>query len=847
MAEGSTSVEIFCCYAREDETWLRKLETHLSLLKRQNLITLWYDRFIAPGTNWAKAIDTHLETASVILLFVSADFFASDYCYGIEMQRALEREATGEVRVLPLLVREADWTDAPFAHLQVLPTNAKPIASWPNEDMALTDVAAGIRRAIVEELPQLTASAPRTSLPAIWNIPYPRNPFFLGRDDELLRIRQNLQASQTTAFCQPQAISGLGGIGKTQLALEYVYRYQQDYQAVLWTHADTIEALAAGFITFAEQLPISRKQDQSRIVKLLQDWLQTTDTLVSRLVALADRLKLPQLEKQDPLQMILAVKEWFRTHDRWLLILDNVDDLALLRDFLPNGSAGHVLLTTRTWDMKGLARRIVVEPLKQDLGASLLLHRSGLLEVDAELEQATTRDRATAKEITQELGGLPLALDQAGAYIEATHGSLQEYLALYRRYRATLLKKRASLVPDHPESVATTWSLSFERIKQHNPAALDVLHVCAFLQPDAIPEEILLEGAQHLGPQIQTLVADPSAYNEAIKELLSYSLIQRNPVAQALSIHRLVQAVLQDMMDESTARLWAEQTVEAVETVLSKLNHRMLSRYERYLSQVQSCVLLINQFHLTSQAAARLLHGTGMYLAEQARHTEAEPLYQQALQIWEQALGPEHTKVASSLDGLANLYFDQGKYTEAEPLYQRALKIWEQALSPGNAAMSIPMSNLMILYRKQGKYDQAELLCQRMLSIRKQMWGSAHPRVAYSLISLADLYVRMGKYTQAEPLCQQALQIWEQTLSPEHPEIAYSLSNLASLYYEQGKHPEAEALYQQVLAIWEKQAGHDHLIRVTVLEDLGTLYYEQGKYAEAEALRRRVMSLFGEK
>jgi hypothetical protein len=212
MDEALTPVEIFCSYAHEDEEWREKLETHLSLLKRLGLVSFWHDRLIAPGTSWAKTIDAHLETASVILLLVSADFFASDYCYGTEMKRALEREAAEEARVIPILVRPADWRDAPFAHLQALPTDAKPIASWRNKDTALADVAAGIRRVIVEELPRLTASAPRAALPAIWNIPYPRNPFFLGRESELLRIRQNLQSGQAMALSQPQAISGLGGI-----------------------------------------------------------------------------------------------------------------------------------------------------------------------------------------------------------------------------------------------------------------------------------------------------------------------------------------------------------------------------------------------------------------------------------------------------------------------------------------------------------------------------------------------------------------------------------------------------------------------------------------------------------
>ncbi len=384
MVEESTPIEIFCCYAHEDEMWLRKLETHLSLLKRQKVISLWHDRLVVPGTDWAKTIDTHLETASVILLFISAHFFASDYCYGIEMQRAMARQEAGEVQVVPILVRPVDWTDAPFAHLQVLPTDGRPIMSWPNEETAMADVAVGIRRAIVEELPQLTASAPRTAFPKIWNIPYPRNTFFLGRESELAQVRQQLQTGQATALSQPQAISGLGGIGKTQLALEYAYRYRQDYQAVLWARAES------------------------------------ADALISSYISLAALLQLPKSEAKEQDISVQAVKKWLQTHCGWLLILDNADELALLPDFLPPILGGHLLLTTRATATGRLAHRLEVKILLPEQGALFLLRRSGLIAPNATLAQALPQEQELAVQISQELGGLPLALDQAGAYLEET-------------------------------------------------------------------------------------------------------------------------------------------------------------------------------------------------------------------------------------------------------------------------------------------------------------------------------------------------------------------------------------------------------------------------------------------
>ena len=220
MTASSPPVEVFYSYAHEDEALRAELEKHLSLLRRQGVISGWHDRHIAPGTDWAYAIDEHLERASVILLLVSADFLASDYSYGIEMRRALERHQAHEAAVIPILLRAVDWHGAPFAHLQALPTDAKAISTWRNRDAAYTNVAAGIRRA-VEVLSSLQAAAPRAALPPVWNVPYPRNPFFTGREELLARLRRQLQTGQATAISQPQAISGLGGIGKTQLAVDY--------------------------------------------------------------------------------------------------------------------------------------------------------------------------------------------------------------------------------------------------------------------------------------------------------------------------------------------------------------------------------------------------------------------------------------------------------------------------------------------------------------------------------------------------------------------------------------------------------------------------------------------------
>lgn len=811
MPNTPTPVEIFCSYVHEDQAWLQRLETHLSVLRRQGLISLWHDRLIPPGTDRTRTIDRYLETASVILLLVSADFLASDYCYSIEMKRAIEREAEGSARIIPILVRSVDWQGTPFAYLQPLPTDAKPIETWENQETALADVAAGIRRVIVKELPQISTRAPRTALPAIWNIPYPRNPFFLGRDAELAEVRRHLQAGQATALSQPQAISGLGGIGKTQLALEYAYRYQQDYQAVLWARAESTEELVASYI------------------------------------ALAKLLQLPEYDGKEEDIIVQAVKTWLQTHRGWLLILDNADELALLPDFLPPSMGGHMLLTTRAAATGRLAHRLEIETLLPEQGALFLLRRSALLAPNATLEQASAQEWQLAWQISEELGGLPLALDQAGAYLEETGTSLVSYWQIYQQHRADLLEQRRGLVADHPASVATTWSLSFRQIQEKSPSAADLLRLCAFLSPDAIPEEVLTASASLPGPVLAEVAGDSLRLDRAIEALRAYSLIRRDPKGKTLSIHRLVQVVLQDTMEEAERRSWAERVILLVNEAFPCPDHDTWPLCERLMSQAWTATQFIEQYQMSSVEAERLLEKMGYYLWDRGSYAEAEPLYQQLLCIREQHLGAEDPKVASALDHLADLYWRQGKYTQAEPLLLRALEISEQQLGPEHPQVASVLFGLATVNRCQGKYAQSEQLYLRELRICEQQFGPEHPQVVDPLNNLAAVYHDQRKYAEVEPLYLRALQISKQQLGSEHYKVGYSLLGLAGLYRNQGKYAEAEPLYQQTLRLWEQHFGSEHPEVGRVLPGLARLYHYQGKYAEAEPLYQRALRIWEER
>lgn len=806
MPDTQSPVEVFCSYAHADERWRKKLDTHLSMLKRQGLISTWSDRQISAGTDWKHDLDTHLNRASMILLLISPDFLASDFCYSVEMKRALERHQTGEARVIPILIRPVDWKGAPFAHLQALPTEAKPISAWSNKDTAFADVAAGIRRAI-EDLSQLAISLPQSDFPPIWNVPLARNPFFTGREELLARLHTQLRAGQISALSQPQAISGLGGIGKTQLAIEYAYQFRQEYQAVLWARAESTEALTSSYLT------------------------------------LATLLKLPERNAQEQDITIQAVKVWLQTHQGWLLVLDNADEPDELTSFLPPIVGGHLLLTTRATALRrlGIAQPIEISLFSVEQGALFLLHRAGLLAPDAPLEQISLSEQERARQLSRELGGLPLALDQAGAYLEATKISLETYQSIYQQHTMELLNERRG--QDHPNPVATTWALSFQRVEEKSAAAADLLRVCAFLAPDAIGEEILSEGAEELGPVLAPVATNAYLLGQAIETLRAYSLLERDPVTRTLAVHRLVQSIVRAALPVEIQRVWMQHVVLAVNATFPFIEMENWPVCERLLPHALLCASWIAQTQMASSEAARLLNQTAAYLKNRARYEEAEPLLQRALAIQEKVLGPEHPNTALGLNNLAYLYNDQGKYTEAEPLLQRALAIYEQALGPEHPDTATSLNNLAYLYYSQGKHTEAETLYQRALAIRERVLGPEHPDTAQSVNNLALIYYNQGKDEEAEVLYRRALAICEQVLGPEHPDTATSLNNLALFYYSQSKNEEAEALLQRALTIRERMLGPEHPDTATSLNNLADLYNSQNRHAEAGMLYQQALAI----
>jgi len=601
-----------------------------------------------------------------------------------------------------------------------------------------------------------------------------RNPFFTGREAELEWLHTRLRTAGRAVLSQTQAISGLGGVGKTQTVLEYAHQVRGDYDAVFW-------------ISAASELELRTEYAQ-----------------------IAARLGLPH-DAGDAEGAMRAARRWLESSPdrRWLLVFDNADDpqvLDVLQGWLPSSSpAGDILVTSRARVLEalGLVSPLALATLPAAESTAFLLKRTGR-------EQAG--EVTGAAELARELDGLPLALEQAAAYVLDRDVPFAEYLASYRRQRLALLEQRGPQSGAYPQTVATTWLLNFRQVGMESAAAAELLQLSAFLGAGAIPFELLSAGRGELGPTLgPALAADESlSVYELLKPLARFSLVRVDRTEQTYSVHRLVQEVTKGQLSEVSRRAWAERAVRGLNAAFPSPQFENWATCARLAQQGLAASELIATYGLQSNVSARLLNQVAFYLAARGQYAVAEPLYQQALEIRRQVLGEQHPNFAQSLNALASLYESTGRYEQAEPLLQQALEIRREVLGEQHPDFARSLNNLAALYDSTGRYEQAEPLYQEALDLYRQVLGEQHPNFALSLNNLAFLYKTTGRYEQAEPLYQQALEIRRQVLGEQHPNFALSLNNLAALYSATGRSEQAEPLYQQALEVLRQVLGPNH-------------------------------------
>ena len=702
-----------------------------------------------------------------------------------------------------------------------------------------------------------------TRLPRHFLVPLAENPYFTGRNELLATLRSALNAQGIAAVTQPQAISGLGGIGKTQLALAYATREQHGYEAVLWVRADSEDSLRSSFAELAAQLGL-----------LGDDPKESLEDTAARLT------------------------HWLTKSERTLLIFDGADSPEILRKFLPCRGRGHVLLTSRAQDFQalGIVRAIEVLDLSPAESLQFLLRRTGRDDLQgSDLAGARLAERAAALALAEELGRLPLALEQAAAYIVAKAVSFAEYLTSYRSRRLRLLSRSEPMMGDYPQTVATTWLLNFDEIK-HSAAAVALLRFAAFLAPDAIPIELLRDGAAEFDPKLEQVVkrakSDPVAWGDLMAPLLRYSLVRRDRDAHTISIHRMVQEVVRDSVHADHRRGYAWRTVEAINTAFPDpaivknwrlcerlLHHALVAlqhsdvyqfdgemvahlhnqvalylddrrQYREAERFFRKAIALRQQLEDTERSTLRNrvslavnLCNLGALLSELGRHGEAEAPVLQALQLLERKEGRDSPYLAFPLTRHADWLLRAGRHRETEPILRRA---WELArrdpetlLKCGTHILTTQAVNALEL----GQMDAAERFFVMALAACETMHGKDSPEYVQISLQQGRLRREEGRYQDASLQSAEALLETEKLFGREHPQYANAAGHHAKILIAQGKYADAKALLESARAVWVSQPGDGHAELPGTLEDLATCHRHLAEYTEAAKLAKEALRL----
>jgi len=655
------------------------------------------------------------------------------------------------------------------------------------------------------------AAGPVNPAGPVANLP-PRNLAFTGRGDLLDRLHQQLTTPTVGAVAvtalpshppdqspgkdndvgAPQVLHGLGGVGKTQLAAEYAHQHAADYQIRWWIPADQPAAIPG------------------------------------RLLALAHRLGIPELT--DQAETIATLLDELGRSDRWLLVFDNAEEPRDLRPYWPaTQSGGRVIVTSRNAYWQPFAASVPVGVLPRPDAIAFLQRRAGL-------------DHDHADALAEALGDLPLALEQAAAYLEATSTRPAEYLSLLRERAAELFTLGQPF--NYEETIATTWSVSLERVRQQTPVSEDLLQLCSFLAPDDIPRSIFVDHPGVLPARLQAAIRDQISYQQALGTLTRYSLI--TATADSVSVHRLVQAVIRSGLDDHARRDWAQSAVELVLAALPDQSNDVNAwpTLARLLPHGLVAAEHAAALNTKPKATTTLLSAAAGYLWSRGQSQQARPLVEQALAIDEARLGPRHPRVASTLDKLGIVLDALGDLAGARAAHKRAITIYEDTYGPESLGVARALDNLGGVLSSLGHLPEARAAHERGLSIFRVKFGSDHPEVAHALHNLANVVHAQGDLNSARTLHQRALTIRETRLGPDHPDTAQSLNNLAIVLADQGDLDQARTLHQRALTIRETRLGPDHPLTAHSLNNLATVLADQGDLDQARTLHQRALTIY---
>jgi tetratricopeptide (TPR) repeat protein len=632
----------------------------------------------------------------------------------------------------------------------------------------------------------------RERMPDVMGRVPPRNRHFTGRQTLLDDLHSGLarggddRSVAAVVSRGPQALQGMGGVGKTMLAVEYVYRYRSGYDLVWWITAD-----------------------QPGLVR-------------SQLAQLAQHLGLPPMTTtgiDDAARSVLDALRRGQPYNRWLLVFDNAEDLDRIREFIPEEGPGDVIITSRDHRWIDLYETVTVDVFTREESLTFLKQRLRRTHSEAELNQ-----------LADALGDLPLALEQAGALQTQTGMTVEQYLLLLKeRTRQLLAKGRPT---EYPVSMSAAWAITVNQLRKQVPLAIDLLQMCAFFGPEPIPRDVFTRGPEGLRAQIAEFLTDPIEFSTVISELGRYALVRIDLQAETLQVHRLIQALVRDDLDEKAHSVVRHEVhlLLAAAAPAEPDNSANWQTFNELLPHVSpsGCAACENEnVRKFARNMARSLFVSGEYDA-------AETLARGYVEKWSERSGPSHPEALKARRSLGMILRSQGKYTEAREYNHGTMQLLSGTEHPDQVDVLLLRNSIGADYRAQGDFQKALEYDEESLELHKEVFGDDAPETLLMMNNLALDYGLVSRYTESADLHSMTSRKQRADRARNTPHsLLLSLSGLSRAIRLTGRYKQACDLGEAAFAFGTKELSAEHPTSLVAAKDLSIALRRDGRYEEA--------------
>jgi hypothetical protein len=679
------------------------------------------------------------------------------------------------------------------------PAASDPASNEPDESgVPVPLVTDAIQQEALEAEPLMPSPATTATPALLVNVPL-RNTSFVGRQ-ELLRAVEEQLTGQDTAAVLPHALHGLGGVGKSQLALEYIYTHQHEYKVICWIPAEHEAQILASLASLAAQLGVAPTG--------------------------ADSVGAPAANTAVP--AVLAALRTGNPFDKWLLVFDNAEDIDTVRNYFPTNGPGKVIVTSRNVAWDRVANALRVDVFERQESVELLQKRSPDLAAE------------DANRLAAALGDLPLAVEQAGAWRAVTGMLVDEYLDLLEQRSPGILELDPN--PDYPVSVAAAWDISLGRIKEQNPGARLLLDICASMAPEPIPRS-MLRGSRGVSitPDVDALLRDSIKLNRAVRDLSQFSLVKVDPRSDTIQMHRLLQTVL-------LAKLSAEEREKMRDAAHQLLSAAKPGSYGSSLEWRSYQALLPHVLASKAETSTdtyvrELVYDTANFLYSWGDHEGAAAFARQAYNAWLAASGEENIHVIRMAKTLSFLLRQIGQIAESIPLVENALDV-SRRTDVATEDLIDSLCELADGRRYQGRFEEARDLGKEATELARSQFGDEDPATLRATHSWGVDLRLCGQFRDALPLDTENARQREFLFGPASFFTLNSLNGLSIDIRESGDYRQAREAQSDVYNKARTAFGDEHPLTLRIARNLGVCLRRDGALEEAAKLAEETLQRF---